>query len=228
MNWYGFIIACGIVICVVGAYFTARRRGIEGDIVIDIIIFCLPLAILGARTYFVIFDTIDGGHWDFPKFIGITDGGLSGLAIYGGLIGATIGAILLTLWKNRKKNPVDKRISFIQLLDLGFTFIILGQAIGRWGNFCNNEAYGYVVSNPSQQWFPFAVPVINVHHTSCPGVEAFANPDSWHYATFFYESMWNLIGFGLMLYIYLGKRKSFDGFSFACYCIYYVLGRAWL
>ena len=217
MNWYGFIIACGIVICVVSAYFTARRRGIEGDIVVDIIIFCLPLAILGARIYHVVFDIVGGAHWTFAQFWGFdNDGfhGLEGLAIYGGLIGAALGAILLTLWKNRKKNPVDKRISFMQILDLGFTFIILGQAIGRWGNFVNQEVYGYRIDNPSQQWFPFAV-----------FIESDGN---WHYATFFYESMWNIIGFGLMMFIYLGKRKSFDGFSFAFYCIYYGIGRAWI
>lgn len=214
MNWYGFIIACGIVICVIGAYFTAKRRGIEGDVVVDIIIFCLPLAILFARIYYVVFDIIDGGHWTFSKFIGFDDHGLQGLAIYGGLIGATIGAVLLTLWKNRKKNPVDKRISFIQILDLGFTFIILGQAIGRWGNFANAEAYGYRVDDPSQQWFPFAV---------------FIESDGqWHYATFFYESMWNIIGFALLLFLFIGKHKSFDGFVFATYCIYYGIGRSWI
>ena len=142
MNWYGLIIASGIVICVIGAYFTAMKRGIEGDIVIDIILFCLPLAIFGARLYYVIFDIIDGGNWDFARFFGFIDGkfvGFEGLAIYGGLIGAVIGAILLWVWRNRKSNPPEKRISFTQLLDLGFTFIILGQAIGRWGNFANEE-----------------------------------------------------------------------------------------
>lgn len=91
VNYYGLIIACGIVICVVGAYFAAKHRGIEGDIVIDIIVICLPLAILGARIYYVIFDAIAGNHWTFAKFFGFSgeDGhfvGLEGLAIYGGLI----------------------------------------------------------------------------------------------------------------------------------------------
>lgn len=219
MNWYGFIIACGIVICVVSAYFTARKRGIEGDVVIDIIIICLPLAILFARIYYVVFDVIAGKHWTFTGFLGFDDNtgdfeGLEGLAIYGGLIGATIGAVILWLWKNRKKNPVNKRISFMQLLDLGFTFIILGQAIGRWGNFANQEAYGGIIENPSHKFFPIGV---------------FIDEDnSWHYATFFYESLWNTIGFGLLLFLYIGKRKSFDGFIISSYCIYYGIGRAWI
>ena len=215
MNWYGLIIASGIVICVIGAYFTAMKRGIEGDIVIDIILFCLPLAIFGARLYYVIFDIIDGGNWDFARFFGFIDGkfvGFEGLAIYGGLIGAVIGAILLWVWRNRKSNPPEKRISFTQLLDLGFTFIILGQAIGRWGNFANEEAHGYQITDPSLMWFPMGVEV----------------GGSWYYATFFYESMWNVIGFVALILLYAGRYKSFDGFNLSLYCIYYGIGRAWI
>ncbi|MCH5162939.1 MAG: prolipoprotein diacylglyceryl transferase [Clostridiales bacterium] len=212
MNWYGFIIACGIVLCVVLAYFTAKHRGIEGDTVVDIIIFCLPLAIVFARIYYVVFDLINGGHWTFTRFIGADDKGLQGLAIYGGLIGAVIGAFLLSLWKKRKKNPENKRITFMQLLDLGFVFIILGQAIGRWGNFANEEAHGYMITDPSLMYFPMGVEINGI----------------WYYATFFYESMWDLVGFGLLFFLYIGKHKSFDGFVFSCYCIYYGIGRVWI
>ncbi len=212
MNWYGFIIASAIVLCVVAAYFTAKHRGLQGDIVVDIILFCLPLAIVFARIYYVIFDLIDGGEWTFLKFIGADDNGLKGLAIYGGLIGAVIGAFLLSLFKKRKKNPEDKRVSFMQLCDLGFVFIILGQSIGRWGNFANQEAHGYLITDPSKMWFPFAI----------------EKGGNWYYATFFYESMWNLVGFGILFFLYSGKFKSFDGFVFACYCIYYGIGRSWI
>lgn len=215
MNWYGFIIALGIIACLIGAYFAARVRGIESDFLFNIIIVGLPVSILGARIYYVVFDLIAGGDWDFPKFFGFSDdkfAGLSGLAIYGGVLGAIASAAILAAWTRRKKNPADKRISFTQILDLAFTFVILGQAIGRWGNFANAEAHGYAITNPSLMWFPLGV---NVSGT-------------WYYATFFYEFMWNIIGFGALLFLYIGKRRSFDGFSFAGYCIYYGIGRAWI
>ncbi len=214
MNWYGFIIACGIICCVVAAYFIAKHRGIEGDTVLDILLYGLPCAIVFARIYYVVFDLIDpnGQDWTFTKFIGLDDGGLSGLAIYGADIGIVIGMFLLSLWKNRKKLPKNKRISFLQLLDLTFTFVVLGQAIGRWGNYANEEAHGYAITDPSLMWFPMGVEVNG----------------TWYYATFFYESMWDFACFAILLFLYIGKHKSFDGFTFSCYCIWYGIGRAWI
>lgn len=213
-NWYGLIIACGITLGVVGAYFAAKHRGMEGDVVVDMIIICLPLAIIGARIYHVVFDMMAGGHWTFKRFLGLEDGGLAGLAIYGGLLGSIAGAGLFHLWRNRKKLPQDKRVSFWQIMDLGFTFIMLGQVIGRWGNYANQEGYGYVITDPAWQWFPFGV---------------FIEKDQqWHLSMFLYESVWNLVGFGVLLYFYLGRHKSFDGFNFACYAIWYGLGRSWI
>lgn len=210
---YGLIIGLAIVGCLVGAYFVARKRNLDGDIIYEIALICVPLAIVFARCYYVLFDVIAGNHWDMLKFLGFENGkfvGFAGLAIYGGLIGAVIGAVIIICWRKRK--PFEKRISFMQLLDLGFTFIILGQAVGRWGNFINGEAYGNLVTNPSLQWFPYAI----------------EKDGSWFQATFFYESIWNMIGFAGLMYLYIGKRKSYDGFIFACYCLWYGLGRSWI
>lgn len=212
-NWYGFLIGAGMAICIVGAYFVSRKRGITGDLILDIALICIPLALVGARIYYVIFDAIAGGHWDFARFFGFYNGkfeGFAGLAIYGGLIGAVLGGVIIVMVRRNK--PDELKITFMQLLDLGFAFIILGQAIGRWGNFANGEAYGYEITDPALQWFPFGV---NINGT-------------WHLATFFYESSWNIIGFAMLLYLYIGKRKSFDGFIFSCYCIWYGIGRAWI
>ncbi len=217
MNWYGFIIACGIIIGVAGAYFVAKRRGLEGDLVIDMIVICLPLAIIGARVYHVLFDVMSGESWTFKQFIGFdTDGtykGLAGLAIYGGLIGSIIGAVILHFWKNRKKVPVDKRVSFWQIVDLGFLFIILGQAVGRWGNIANSEGYGNVITSAAWQWSPFGM---------------IGKDGLWHYSIPLYESVWDLAGFGILIFLYIGRFKSFDGFVFAAYGIYYGIGRTWI
>ncbi|MCH5155152.1 MAG: prolipoprotein diacylglyceryl transferase [Clostridiales bacterium] len=214
-NWYGLIMATGIMLGVVGAYMAAKHHGLEGDVIIDMIIICLPLAIIGARVYHVVFDVIGGRSWTFAQFCGFESGeftGLAGLAIYGGLIGAIIGAVIFHFWKNRKKLPENKRVSFWQIADVGFTFIMLGQIIARWGNFTNGEAYGEVVNNPAFQWSPISMKVNG----------------EWRTSIWFYESLWNFVGFFILLYLYLGRHKSFDGFVFAIYCIYYGIGRAWI
>lgn len=208
-NWYGFLIGAGMIICIVIAYFMGKKRGYYSDLVFDIVIFCIPCAIIGARAYFIIFDMIENPEteWTFLKIIGVEDGGLSGLAIYGGLIGACLGS-LITL-RLQKRKPENKRVSWLQMADLGFVVIILGQAIGRWGNYANQEAYGNLVTDEAWQWFPYAVKI----------------GSNYFQATFFYESMWDLIGFGLLYWLYNGKRKSFDGFILYCYMIWYGIGR---
>ncbi|MDE7395082.1 MAG: prolipoprotein diacylglyceryl transferase [Clostridiales bacterium] len=213
-NWYGFLIGSGMVICIVIAYFMSVKRGYDKDLVFDICIICIPLAIVGARLYYVLFDIIGNGNkWTFKEILGIGSGGLAGLAIYGGLIGAVVGGIIVHLLKRNK--PPEKKATFWQMADLAFTVIILGQAIGRWGNFANQEAFGNPVTNPSLQWFPYAV-----HITDNPGYAS-----GWYQATFFYESICNAIGFALLMWLYNGKRKSFDGFSLCVYCIYYGIVR---
>ena len=212
-NWYGGLIGGGMVLCIVLAYFMAKRRGYDTDNVFNVAIICIPLAIIGARTYFVVNDIIHNGtEWTIGRYFGFrVDGsfeGFAGLAIYGGLIGGIIGALIIRIF-NRKK-PLPKQMTFIQMADLYFCLIILGQAIGRWGNFANGEAYGQLISDPAWQWFPFAVFIENGKFGR-----------GWYNACFFYESMWNLIGFGLLQWLYNGKRKSFDGFCFAFYCIWY-------
>lgn len=206
-NWYGFLIGSGMVVCIVIAYFLSVKRGYYSDLVFDIVIICIPLAIIGARLYYVIFDVIDGGQWTFKKILGLEGGGLAGLAIYGGLIGAVLGGFIVAALQKRRKE--GQRVTFIQMADLAFTVIILGQAIGRWGNFANGEAFGTEVTNPAWQWFPFAVNIDGVYHL----------------ATFFYESLWDLIGFFVLLWLYAGRRKSFDGFVLSAYCIWYGFGR---
>lgn len=218
-GWYGAVIGTGMLICVLLAYFMAKRRGYDTDIIFTIAVVSIPLAIIGARTYYVVNDVITDiankgfTDWTIARYFGFENGkfvGFAGLAIYGGLLGGVIGAALVRLF-NRKK-PKIKQMTFIQMADLCFCLIILGQAIGRWGNFANQEAYGQLITDPAWQWFPFAVKIDAYHGIQGAG---------WYHACFFYESLWNLIGFALLQFMYNGKYKSFDGFHLSFYCMWY-------
>lgn len=211
-NWYGFLIGSAMLLSIVCCYFLSIKRGYYADMVFDVAIFCIPLAIVGARLFYVIFDIIGGGaSYTFKEVLGIGSGGLAGLSIFGGLLGAISGAFILILVKRKK--PANERVNFFQIADLCFIFIMLSQAIGRWGNFANGEAHGpAVVGDGILSHFPFSV-----------------NIDGTRYlATFFYESMFNLVGSMFLLWLYIGKRKSFDGFVFACYLIIYGSVRTWI
>jgi prolipoprotein diacylglyceryl transferase len=128
-----------------------------------------------------------------------------GLAIYGGVIGGLAGLAIFARWR---------KVSFLDLCDIAAPSLILGQAIGRWGNFVNQEAYGYQVSNPALHFFPFSV-----------YIEA---TGAYHMATFFYESMWNLLVF-IALFLYLRKvKEATPGNVFFGYLALYGLGRMFI
>lgn len=211
-NWYGFLIAMGVVAGVAGAYFSAVKRGYSGEVVFDIVIWAVPLAIVGARLYYVIFDVIDGNKWTFLQILGWNGKGFSleGLAIYGGVLGGLLGVFFNSLMYRRKERKTGvKKETFLQMCDIGAPFLILGQAIGRWGNFANQEVYGGLVTNELFQRLPFAVKV----------------GGQYYQALFLYESVLNLVGFGLLLWFLLGRRRSFSGFVIASYGVYYGLVR---
>ena len=204
-NWYGFLIGSAMLICILLANFMYKKRGHSGDIVFDIALVAIPLAIVGARLYYIIFDIAKNDNateWTFKRIIGL-EGGLSGLAIYGGLIGGAIGLIMVYLFYRKKYGK--EKVSIFQMLDLAATVVVLGQVIGRWGNFANQEAYGNLITNPNLQWFPIGVKIDGL----------------WYQATFFYESFCNFILFGFLMYCYNGRKKSFDGFCVSVYFIGY-------
>ena len=179
VRWYGILVTSGIVAGVLTAYFSASKYGWKRDDIIDVALIAVPLAIVGARIYYVIF------NWDYfasrpPIELIMTWHG--GLAIWGGIIGGIAGGAIYCKWKKR---------DLITLMDIALPGIAIGQAIGRWGNFVNQEAYGAAITNPNMEWFPFAVKI-----------EA---TGQYHYATFFYESLWCFL-----LYIFLlTQRKRF-------------------
>ena len=223
MSWYGLLIGLAIAVGLAGAYGLLKLRRYNADIVFDLAIVCIPLAIIGLRLHFVFFDILSSdrtwGYWfEGGRIFGVVRDAngrisirLAGLAIYGGLFAAALGTIFIVRPLNKRKKDPLKQMTVWQMFDMGFILVILGQAIGRWGNIANRELLGAPVSNQSWQWMPIA-------RQDDFGV--------WRMALPAYESFFNLIGFGLMLWFFIGRRKSFDGFIFAFYCIWYGAVRA--
>jgi phosphatidylglycerol:prolipoprotein diacylglycerol transferase len=194
--WYGVIITFGMILGVILAMHRAKRLNIKADIILDFVLLTFPFAIVCARIYYVIFEW-DSYADNLLKIFAINQGGL---AIYGGVIGGFIAAFVFS-----KHN----KFPFMTLADLVIPSLILGQAVGRWGNFVNQEAFGNIITNPKLQFFPVAVYIEQL--------------GQWHQATFFYESMWNLAL--LTVVLVLGHKQVKDGTLLSTYFIGYGLGR---
>ena len=203
--WYGVIIAAGFLLAVMYCSRQAPRFGIRQYDIIDMLFFAVPLSIIGARVYYIIFYPElyrrTDGSWDFGAMVRIWDGGL---AIYGGVIMAVI--TLLVFCKVRK-------IKFLAFADLGSYGMLIGQMVGRWGNFVNIEAHGGPTDLPWRmgiyQYVDGTRQYMEVH------------------PTFLYESLWNLVG--LFLLIWVGKKhRKFDGQIFLGYFAWYGVGRGFI
>jgi len=187
--WYGILIASGVIIGTLLALRESRRIGFRDEDLIDLLIIAIPSAIVGARLYYVIFQ-FEYYKDNITQIFNIRGGGL---AIHGGIIAAVIVGIIYC--KIRKVN-------FWQLADIVAPSLILGQAIGRWGNFINQEAYGRATNLP---W----------------GI--IVNGEKVH-PTFLYESLWNVVVFFFLVW-YRRKSGRKDGEVFILYGILYSVGR---
>ena len=194
--WYGVIIAVGFILAMLYCARHCRRCGIGPDTLYDFLIWMIPIAIIGARLYYVIFQW--GDYRAHPiDALKIWEGGL---AIYGGVIAGLLTGIV---WCRKKKIP------FGAMADVCAPGLLIGQCIGRWGNFMNREAHGAVTEAFLKMGLQDAAGVVTYYHP-----------------TFLYESVWNLIGFiGLHLF---SKKRKFDGEIFLLYVAWYGLGRAWI
>lgn len=199
ISWYGVIIASGLLLGVLLGTLRAKRRGWKSDLLFDFILLAVPLAVIGARLYYVAFEWEQYAQ-NLVKIFAINEGGL---AIYGAVIGGFLAAFVFS---KAVKFP------FLKLLDLVIPSLILGQLIGRWGNFVNQEAFGELVANPALQFFPFAV-----------YIDALGE---WHQATFFYESFGNSIL--LVITLLIGRKQPKDGTLVAVYFIGYGFIRAFV
>jgi phosphatidylglycerol:prolipoprotein diacylglycerol transferase len=195
INLYGVLIAAGMAIGYFLCLKEEKTRKLPKDTAIDIFLYSVPLGLIGARIYYVAF------AWDSFK-----DNPISalyiwqgGMAIYGSIIGGFLGMLILS----KKRN-----IPIALLTDIITPSVLLGQAIGRWGNFFNQEAHGRIVQNAAWQFFPAAVNISG----------------EWYYATFFYESVWNFLGF---LFLYFSRKKYYKdhGITTLWYFAIYALGR---
>lgn len=200
--WYGIIIATGFLLALIYATKNAKRFGIDTDRMLDIVLVVTPIAILSARTYYVIFDgeKLNG----IGDFFGFGDSsGFSGIAIYGGVIGAFVSGFIMC--KIRKVNFRD----MFDLASLGF---LIGQGVGRWGNFVNQEAYGSFTN--SSFWG------MQSERTIREMGEGLVHP------CFLYESVWCIAGFFLINR--LSRNRKFSGETFLMYCAWYGFGRGFI
>lgn len=201
--WYGVIIAFGAFL---GLYLATResdRLGLKKDIFVDLVVFAIPIAIICARIYYVIFEweQYENGPW--WGVFAIWNGGI---AIHGALIGSVLTAIVFSRVRN---------VSFWQLADIAAPSIILGQAIGRWGNFMNQEAHGGPISEAAYNNFLQYLPDFIMNQMCIDGV--------MYHPTFLYESSWDILVFIFLLF--LRRFNPVRGEVFLAYIMSYSVGR---
>lgn len=190
--WYAVLITTGLILAVAFCMWQAKKFDLTVDHILDALLVGLPSGIVGARAYYVLFklDQYDS----FAEMVNIRDGGL---AIYGGVICAFLAGLIYCR---------VKKVNMLALFDIASLGFLIGQSIGRWGNFVNAEAHGSVTD------LPWGMTI---------------NGYGPYHPTFFYESLWNLIGFAL-IFLFAKKWKRHHGEVFYLYLAWYGLGRSWI
>lgn len=200
--WYGILIALGVILAVCFCMTQRHKYGITEDDILDGVLWGIPCGIIGARLYYVIFN-LDSfrnveGKLDFKQIIAIWDGGL---AIYG----AVIAVVLVCLVLSR-----IKKFNLWALMDVVVMGLLIGQTIGRWGNFMNREAFGSETTLPWRMQLTLNTgELVQVH------------------PTFLYESLWNIIGL-LLIVLVVSRARRFDGENTCFYFLWYGIGRFWI
>lgn len=201
--WYGMILATGFLLGAAYCWTHAKQFGIVPDSLLDMLIFATPAGIVGARLYYVIFylDRFRNadGSLDVPEMFNIHNGGI---AVYGSIIAAALACYVVTH---------VKRIPFFAMADLCAFGLLIGQSVGRWGNFINVEAYGSETTLPWRMGITETVNGVAQHMEVHP--------------TFLYESLWNLVGLCLLIWVMKKGLRCFDGMMFFMYVAWYGFGR---
>lgn len=207
IRWYGLLIASAVLVGVSISQYLAKRRDVNPELISDLSIWLVIGAIPAARLYYVLFQWPEYSQHP-ERIIAIWQGGI---AIHGAIIGGVIAALIFAKLK---------KVSFWQLADLVAPSLILGQAIGRWGNFFNSEAFGSPTNLP---WKLYIAP--EYRPTNLVDFEYF-------HPTFLYESLWDLMVFALLLTLFFralsGKPRLKVGTLFLTYWVVYSLGRFWI
>ncbi|MCR4434573.1 MAG: prolipoprotein diacylglyceryl transferase [Clostridiales bacterium] len=211
--WYGVIIAAGFLLAVLLGLKDSRKFGFESENIIDLVLFAAPVAIICARLYYVVFN-FDLYRDNLLNILNTREGGL---AILGGLIGALGTACIYAR---------VKKIPLMKLFDFAMPYFALAQAIGRWGNFVNQEAFG---TNTTLPWGMTGNEIrdyLSREQFNLTEHNIFVNPNIPVHPTFLYESLWDLGVF--LILIWYRKRKKSDGEVFFLYMVLYGLGRSWI
>lgn len=211
--WYGIIITLGIISGYYLAYYRAKKMGVNQEIISDYVLYAVASSIVGARLYYVIFSWKDYQN-NLLEIFNMRNGGL---AIYGAVIGAVISLVVYSK---------VKKVDFMKVADVAAPGLILGQIIGRWGNFMNMEAFG----GASDGLLAMALNWDKVKYIP-QGMESQVTMiDSFRYLqvqpTFLYESLWNLAV--LLILIFFTPKRKFDGQILCLYLLGYGLGRVWI
>ncbi len=203
IRWYGIIISIGVITALALAYFNSKRKGVDFDHIVNTFLVAFPIAVIGARLYYVAFE-FESYRGDLLSIFNIRQGGL---AIHGGVIFGVAAALIYSRVKH---------IDFLGMIDIAAPSLILAQGIGRWGNFFNSEAHGGEVSYEFISRFPQFIQ------------KGMYINGAYYHPTFLYESLWDA-AVCIVLLIILKKRKEDEkGLIISLYLILYSLGRFYI
>ncbi len=207
--WYGIIISLAMILAVIYVLYRAKRSDcIKPDDVFDFAIWAIPLGVIGARLYYVIMQLDEYKGKPFIEYIAIWKGGI---AIYGGIIGGALGILIASR---------IKKIKPLKIFDMVAPSVMIAQALGRWGNFFNGEAYGW---SKGVDKLPWRMGLEGAYRTEIVNGVKREIPVDFVHPTFLYESLWNILGFVLINLFY--KKKKYDGQILVMYLTWYGFGR---